>query len=98
MYDVIYKKLINNNNHLRYITSGFQDLYSAGIKLVSILSWYGSRPEGRQISWWRAAVTTATKLRHRGIDPGMAYHWIVTGRNLIQWIPLLTGTISYWPK
>lgn len=32
-YDVIYKKLTNTSNHLRYVTSRFQDLKAAGIKL-----------------------------------------------------------------
>lgn len=33
MYDVISKKLTDNNNHLRYVTNRFQDLKAASIKL-----------------------------------------------------------------
>lgn len=33
MYDIIYKKLTNNSNHLQYVTSRFQDLKAASIKL-----------------------------------------------------------------
>ena len=33
-------------------------------------------------SWWRAAVSTSTKLRRKGRDPGTPYIWSIAGVNL----------------
>ena len=41
-------------------------------------------------SWWTTAITTSTKLRRKGNDPGPIHLWSTTGGNLVSY-----NTTSY---